>query len=164
MHHSHRHPKYSKYFFYCNRRYNASAVVYQPVTYSAESFITCSLHYPQLKDKLATLDNTVSWLTKNQNADGSWGLWSGSTPSGDSQRSPRALSLLQWYAETYGSSPVIEASIKKFVAFILDPVKARAFGLNCNTEACALATGFVGLAVADLLKPWVTFGSFKDSE
>jgi hypothetical protein len=52
-------------------------------------------------------------------------------------------------------------SIKKFVDFVLDPAKCKAFGVNTNASGGLLVTGFVGLAVADLIKPWVTFGSFK---
>jgi hypothetical protein len=148
---------------------DASSVVFQPITYSTESMITCSLHYPELKEKLATLKSTVAWLVANQNSDGSWGKWSnvsgtgdvGFSPSGDAQRSPRALSLLQWYVATYGADPKVEASIHSFVNFLLDDAKAKAFGVNQNSTGGVLVTGFVGLAIADLIQPWVTFGSFK---
>eukprot|EP00035_Acanthoeca_spectabilis_P024329 m.453364 g.453364 ORF g.453364 m.453364 type:complete len:416 (-) comp20483_c0_seq1:130-1377(-) len=146
---------------------DTTSVVFQPITYSAESFITCGLHYPAMKQKLSTLKSTVEWLVANQNPDGSWGKWSNLTvgedqgvrfsPSGDAQRSPRALSLIQWYLATYGPDPSIEESIHKFVAFLLDDAKAKAFGVNTNSTAGVLVTGFVGLAVADLIQPWVTF-------
>jgi len=151
-----------------------TSVVFQPITYSTESMITCGLNYPALRAKLATLKSTVDWLVANQNADGSWGKWSstgaigfsptgaiGFSPSGDAQRSPRALSLLQWYTTTYGADPKVADAIKRFVGFLLDDAKAKAFGVNTNSTAGVLVTGFVGLAVADLLQPWVTFGSFK---
>lgn len=74
-----------------------------------------------------TLNRTVHFLVRNQSTDGSWGRWNGVSnsekfeatnegmiddqiaysgvsnfgmdfdPSGDAQRSPRALSLLQWW-------------------------------------------------------------------
>jgi hypothetical protein len=50
-------------------------VIFQPITYSTESFIDCDLRYPHLKSKLATLKSTVHFLAKEQNADGSWGNW-----------------------------------------------------------------------------------------
>ena len=44
----------------------------------------------------------------------------------------------------------------------LDPIeKAAAFGVMQNdapTRGGALVTGFVGLALADIVQPWVTFG------
>ena len=79
---------------------------YQPITYSTESFIDVDLRYnsPQTKALLAPLKKTVLWLAHNQSADGSWGYIPkplhgllGFSASGDAQRSPRALSLLQWY-------------------------------------------------------------------
>lgn len=130
--------------------------------------IDCGLHYSALKDKLMSLKSTVAWLVANQNADGSWGKWdlegtSSFTPSGDAQRSPRALSLLQWYIATYGADSTVTTAIKKFVDFLLNPEKTKAFGVNTNSSGGVLVTGFVGLAVADLLQPWVTFGSWTNN-
>jgi hypothetical protein len=111
--------------------------------------IICDLRYPEMHAELATLKSTVHWLVANQNADGSWGA-SGTasaaaaasaqqqlgkahhnrfSPSGDAQRSPRALSLLQWYASNVdpGDSEVVEA-IGKYLGFILNPTKSKNFG------------------------------------
>jgi hypothetical protein len=84
-----------------------SPTTYQPITYSTESFIDVDLRYnsPQTKALLAPLKKTVLWLAHNQSADGSWGYIPkppehgllGFSASGDAQRSPRALSLLQWH-------------------------------------------------------------------
>ena len=55
--------------------------------------------YPGALDYLAPLETTCQWLVGNQSADGSWGDFDdelGFTASADAQRSPRALSLLQW--------------------------------------------------------------------
>ena len=122
----------------------------------------------------------------------------GFSPSGDAERSPRALTLLQWYSARVDSSDaVVNEAIGKFVDFLLDPEvlesiasasasasasssssssssfllshplllfhrqKAAAFGVmqdNAPTRGGALVTGFVGLALADLVQPWVTFG------
>ena len=69
--------------------------VYQPISYSAESFIDVDKRYPGALDYLAPLKTTCSWLVQNQSADGSWGDFDdaselGFTASGDAQRSPRA--------------------------------------------------------------------------
>ena len=169
-----------------------SSVVFQPITYSTEPFIIADLRYTgaadaPLRAKLATLKSTVRWLATNQNPDGSWGKWAntsseltpgGFTPSGDAQRSPRAVSLLQWYqarvAPAGSPDPVVATAIAKYIAFLLNPAKMEQFGVapkdiprcgcGCN-GACAhgdflsamLVSGFVGLAVADLIQPWSTF-------
>jgi len=148
--------------------YDNTSVVFQPITYSAESMIISGIRYPDLKEELATLNSTVRWLANNQNSDGSWGKWTstsdganvGFSPSGDAQRSPRAVSLIQFYLERYGASSdgLLEKSVKDFVAFILNDEKMKEFGLNSNI----LVTGFVGLAAADLVQPWVSFSNIPE--
>ena len=90
------------------------------------------------------------------------GYADGFSPSGDALRSPRALTLLQWYAARVDSGDAkVSRAISRFVDFILDPAKAAAFGVMQDaapTKGGALVTGFVGLALADLVAPWVTFG------
>ena len=66
-----------------------------------------------------------------QSADGSWGDFSGPddvahphllrfSASGDAQRSPRALSLLQWCADRLSPpEPKHRAAADKFVSFLL---------------------------------------------
>ena len=138
-----------------------------------------------LRAKLATLKSTVHWLAANQNADGSWGKWSniptfqhsngatsgpgpgGFTPSADARRSPRAVSLLQWYQAKVmppGSpDPVVAKAIDKYVAFLLNPTKMKEFGVmskditSPDALSGMLVSGFVGLAAADLIQPWSTF-------
>jgi hypothetical protein len=152
--------------------------VYQPITYSAESFIDVELRYGDrpadtdthkdsdtVRDVLALLNTTCDWLVANQSADGSWGNFNihgraaavggsvGFSADGDAQRSPRALSLLQWYHTRIQANSAYQTAIDKYVAFLLQPSNSKAFGVN----ELALPTGFVGLAVADLIQPWVTF-------
>lgn len=52
---------------------DASATTYQPISYSAESFIDVDMRYPSSHATLAPLRTTCDWLVKNQSADGSWG-------------------------------------------------------------------------------------------
>jgi hypothetical protein len=98
---------------------------YQPITYSTESFIDVDLRYnsPQTKALLAPLKKTVLWLVHNQSDDGSWGYIPkppehgllAFSASGDAQRSPRALSLLQWYYQRMEPLPEVQAAIQKYV-------------------------------------------------
>lgn len=98
---------------------------YQPITYSTESFIDVDLRYnsPQTKKLLAPLKKTVLWLAHNQSDDGSWGYIPkalergllGFSASGDAQRSPRALSLLQWYYQRMEPLPEVKAAIQNYV-------------------------------------------------
>ena len=81
---------------------------------------------------LATvLKRTVDFMVKNQSADGSWGKWNSTeeadeeqfvaeaphllkfSPSGDAQRSPRALTLLQWYYQRVEPDPAVGTAIQK---------------------------------------------------
>lgn len=65
------------------------------MTYSAESFIAVDLFLPDGATLVKPLSSTVDLLVKLQNSDGSWGVLN----SGEGQRSPRALTLLQWFVE-----------------------------------------------------------------
>lgn len=140
-------------------------MVFQPITYSTESLVLCDFRYPALHSSLATLNVTVAWLVAHQNHDGSWGQFdqlrspAGAvrfSPSGDAERSPRALSLLQWYAERVEATPEVVNAIGKFVGFVLNATASKGFGV-AQWDNGALVTGFVGLAVADLVEPWSTF-------
>jgi hypothetical protein len=144
------------------------SVTYQPIAYSAEGFIAVDLRFPSAQASLAPLVSTCQWLANNQSTDGSWGKFMpgvnhdpghlGFTPSGDAYRSPRALSMLQWCASRIPALPTktkkqFESSITKYVGFLLNETNSKDFGVN----TLALPTGFVALAVADLIQPWVTF-------
>jgi hypothetical protein len=59
--------------------------------------------------------------------------------------------LLQWYSASFGPFPAYEAAIERWANFVLN----NWIAFNMTTDA--LPTGFVGLAFADLLQPWVTF-------
>ena len=58
--------------------------------------------------------------TESQRTRGGYAV--GFSPSGDAERSPRALTLLQWYSARVDSSDaVVNEAIGKFVDFLLDP-------------------------------------------
>jgi hypothetical protein len=144
-----------------------SHTVYQPISYSAESFIDVDLRYPEALPLVSPLKTTCDWLASNQTKDGafrgSWGSFTsteqgrfGFSASGDAQRSPRALSLLQWCSLRLSPpTPAHAAAAEAFVEFVQRPDAASAFGIN----ALVLPTGFVGLALADYVQPWSTFRS-----
>jgi hypothetical protein len=151
---------------------NGSPTTYQPITYSAESFVDVDLRYAPaapgvaVLPSLAPLRATCDWLVANQSADGSWGKFGsgggsaagrlGFTASGDAQRSPRALTLLQWcYQRLTPADPAHQLAVTKYANFLLEPKNSANFGVNI----VSLPTGFVGLAIADLIQPWVTFRS-----
>ena len=143
--------------------------VYQPISYSAESFIDVDMRYSDARSRfLSPLRSTCAFLVRNQSADGSWGAFDANalttgtaspigqarfSASGDAQRSPRALSLLQWCHARLGGDASFRAAAQKYVNFLLNPANARAFGVN----APALPTGFVGLSIADFISPWISF-------
>jgi sialidase-1 len=61
--------------------------------------------------------------------------------------------LLNWYSASVNHDPRVRAAIDKFVAFLLDPANSRAYGV----KELVRTTGFVGLAVAEVLRPGITF-------
>jgi hypothetical protein len=95
------------------------------------------LRYPDAHASLEPLRKTCDWLVANQSADGSWGDFSGPddvanphllrfSASGDAQRSPRVLSLLQWCSERLSPhDPKHAAAANNFVAFLMQ-ARARA--------------------------------------
>ena len=123
--------------------------VYQAITYSSESFISNALRFPASAEPMAgSLNTTVEWMIEQQNTDGTWGV----LLSGDGERSPRVVSLLQWHYSIYPSAKTA-AAIDRFVAYLLEPANSKAFGVRKGI----LQSGFVGLVFADLLEPWITF-------
>ncbi len=92
---------------------------------------------------------SVQWLLDLQNKDGSWGK----LRSSDQQRSPRCVSVLTWYYRTFDPDPAIARAVRKYCEFLLDPVNSKAYGV----KELVKTTGFVGLAVAELLAPGSTF-------
>ena len=141
-------------------------VLYQPIAYSTESFIDADLRFPSAVHVhlVAKLNATIRFLVKNQSKDGTWGAWQGNSvpgrfdPIGDAQRSPRVLSLLQWWHQQVDPDPTVEAAITRYTDFLTTPANHAPYGLGGPTARwLALPTGFVGLAIADLLQPWSTF-------
>ena len=95
---------------------------------------------------------TADWLVATQNADGSWGT----EGSSDQQRSPRVATLLAWYAALQpdaASKAKYVASAQKYAAFLLDPANSKKYGVKFVPNT----SGFVGIAVADMISYGITF-------
>lgn len=131
----------------------AQHYVYQATSYSTEAFVDAwlrrPLQRPRLEDALAP---TIRWLVATQNADGMWG--NVSTPlNGENLRSPRAASLLQWWIGVHPDDAAATTALQRFAKGVADDATATRLGVGSHN----LVTGFVGLALADMLAPWSTF-------
>ena len=122
------------------------------ITYCTEAFVAADTH---LRDSgLRTLlrkelKSTVQWLLARQNPDGSWGK----LRSADQQRSPRVVTLLTWYYRQVEPDAKVAESIRSYCHFLLNPENSQAYG----AKELVRTTGFIGLAVAEIVTPGSTF-------
>jgi hypothetical protein len=134
---------------------------YQCISYSAEAIVDADLRGlldPAKVDVLGPAKRMVGYLLAQQTAAGEL-LDPAVASVGEQQRSPRAMSVLQWYAAKTGD-PAARAALGKYAAFL----QRHAFGAY-GVNRYALVTGFVGLGLADLIRPWVTFvGGLQQTE
>jgi hypothetical protein len=94
-------------------------------------------------------NRNVEWLLRSQNPDGNWGA----PESYDQQRSPGVVTVLAWHYRAGKPDPRIAQAVRRYCQFLLVPANSRAYGV----KQLVRTSGFVGLAVADLLQPGVTF-------
>jgi hypothetical protein len=122
------------------------------MTYCGEGFIGV---HTLVDDKVARaglergVKPSIDWLVKTQNPDGTWG----EKRSDDQQRSAGALSLLNWYYLKADRDDRVRAAVDKYIGFLLDPANSRMHGV----KELVRTTGFVGLAIAEVLRPGITF-------
>jgi hypothetical protein len=107
----------------------------------------------------------IEFLLRNQNPDGTWAV--PDTPkSWDQKRSPGIVNFLIWWYEKVDRDPRVAAAVRKFDAYLMDPARAKAFGmLNAGARAdyslsspetrLDCVTGMGGRAVGDILLPLV---------
>ena len=122
------------------------------LSYCTEAFVAADKHLKddELRSLLRRrLQPTIQWLLAGQHPNGSWG----ELRSQDQQRSPRAVSLLTWYYHTVERDPTIAESVRRYCRFLLDPSNSKAYGV----KELVRTTGFVGLAVAEIIAPGSTF-------
>jgi hypothetical protein len=107
----------------------------------------------------------IEFLLRTQNADGTWAV-PDTQKSWDQKRSPGVVNFLIWWYEKVERDPRAAAAVRKFDAFLLDPARARDFGmLNAGAQVdpsvsspetrLDCVTGIGGRAVADILMPLV---------
>lgn len=129
--------------------YPVDVHLYQAISYTAEGVFDADKRFPALHGKLgAAFGRAVDFLVEAQNDDGTWGV----LMSGDGQRSPRAVSMMQWHYNTVTQNPGVATAINKWASYIL--ANSDAYGVKSHL----IVTGFVGLVVADLVDYGVTFG------
>ena len=102
----------------------------------------------------------IEFLLQTQLPDGTWSKLE--QTSWDRTRSPGVIDYLIWYYEHVNRDPRIAKAIQRFDAFILDPQKAKSYGLlNCGAtggvkaSAFNTATSLTGRAIADILSPGI---------
>ena len=128
-----------------------ATILTETTTYPAEGFLSVDRHIPGALSRLKALDSTVQWVISMQLTNGSLGI--PMTPGGE--RATRTASLLQWAALRLESDTAAKAkaALAKWVAYIT----SERGGWETGVRIYGLPTGFVGLAIADLVQPWVTW-------
>jgi hypothetical protein len=122
------------------------------MTYCSEGIIAAHTHLDDAATRARIAREVkpcVEWLLRTQNADGSWG----EARSQDQQRSPGVVTLLAWYYRTVGADPRIARAVHRYCRFLLNPGNSKQYGVKTLVRT----TGFVGLVVADLIAPLITF-------
>ena len=135
--------------------------VYQSITYSTEAFIDSCLRFndTMYDELISSLRQTVEYLLDHQAENG---ILVVNGTMGEQQRSPRAVSLWQWYYENVNDEDPkflerIRSGMDKYIHYIYNNFDQ--YGLN----QYALVSGFVGLVLADTIEPWVTFVNNNES-
>jgi len=108
----------------------------------------------------------AAYLVRSQHPDGYWGL-NTTVDTPDLRRGPRVVTFLQWYY-THVQDAAVAGAINKYAQFLIsDPLW---YGVATDSKDIVqdvgpgLVTGFVSLAVADLLAWPSTFVATKTGE
>jgi len=103
-----------------------------------------------LKYEIArAMQRSLQWLLNRQTRQGVWGKMR----SEDQQRSQGVLSLLVWHQTNVAANERVRQSIQSNYRFFLDEKNSAAFGV----KELPITTGFVGLGIAEVLQPGITF-------
>jgi hypothetical protein len=125
---------------------------YTTMTYAMEGILGAYWRIKDAQIKALIVEKAypcVRWLLKTQNDDGTWAEFN----SPDQKRSPEVLSLLVWYFNEVKNDPGVLKAIRKNCQYILDKAKAEKFGIKKSFPT----SSFIGLAIAETLKPGITF-------
>ncbi len=101
----------------------------------------------------------IEFLLRTQNPSGTWAV----PNTWDEKRAPGVVDFLVWYYEHANKDARVAQAVKKFDAFVLDPQKAKAYGLlnagavqtGENLDDDDVLTSLTGRAVADMLSPGI---------
>jgi hypothetical protein len=121
------------------------------VTYCTEGFVSTYrfMNAREKKQFAKDIRLTIDWLLEIQNADGSWG----ELRSGDQQRSPGVVTLLNWYYHNVQQDEKVKKAIRSYCLYLLEPENSTAYGV----KELVRTTGFVGITISEVLEPNSTF-------
>ncbi|MBN2355838.1 hypothetical protein JXO59_06980 [candidate division KSB1 bacterium] len=104
----------------------------------------------QLKADIAqSITRNLQWLLNHQRENGTWG----DLRSPDQQRSQGAINLMILYYSEISPEKLVLDGIEKNYQFFLNRKNVRRFGVM----ELPISTGFVGLAMAEILEPGITY-------
>lgn len=101
------------------------------------------------KEIIQSMNRSIQWLLNQQNRQGTWGK----LRSEDQQRSQGVLALLVWYYDQVSPHSMVYSAIEKNCNYFLDEKNSKKFGV----KELPIPTGFVGLGIAEVLEPGITF-------
>jgi hypothetical protein len=96
------------------------------------------------------LEKHFDLLLRNQNEDGTWG-----TNQGQRERSPGIINLLSWWYRNIQEDARLPQAVERLVKFILTSGSEELRVMK--PEAPDRSTGFIGRALAELIKPGVDY-------
>lgn len=123
------------------------------ISYVTEGAAAAFIHSPALRSSiLAGFNATAEWLLATQNSEGFWGS---SDKAADLQRSPRVATLLSLFAAASKTpTPRVSRALVRFVDFLAQHGNGK-YGV----ETILNTSGFVGLALLDMIRFGSTFGT-----
>jgi hypothetical protein len=128
----------------------SEAAPFTMVTLCAEAIQAAAylLDDKEFQQRLNTeLENTVRHVMRVQAENGTWG------EGQDRQGCPGVSTLLAWYYLNFEADESIPQSLDKFWQYVSNPVHSQSFGVMLNP----VATGWMGLTTAEMIKPGITF-------
>jgi hypothetical protein len=136
-------------------------MTYGNAGYVGEGILAFDLHCDQPAWRAwieKTVQPNIEFLLKTQLPDGTWSKLP--QTGWDRTRSPGIINYLIWYYGHVNHDPRIAQAVQRFDAFLLDPEKAKSFGLLSRgavggekIEAFNTATSLTGRALAAILSP-----------
>ena len=136
-------------------------MTYGTAGYVGEGILAFDLHcdQPQWRASIEkAVHPNIDFLLRTQLPDGTWSKLP--QTSWDRTRSPGIINYLIWYYGHVNADPRIAQAVQRFDAFVLDPAKAKSFGLlnrgaagGVKANSFNTATSLTGRALADILSP-----------